>query len=408
MKPRADKPMDGLAQSVGFDLLGEELGADVEASLESALEAGAIFTPAGDPIAIFRESLSRSIRDIETDAKGELFRRFLRDGPYEDIGPVPTDLQDKRLSDNETSTAVAFIHSHMVNAFKGDLAEFLALAPCARLVARLRDEERLPGDARIYVGDAVRVETVQGRGVRKGADIHILSGPNEATGIVEVLGVGEVKSGSVSRRRLREQMKRHLDRAALGLQVEKERRYGPDAIRIGDERRPIKIGVVAGSWRLPRAFRFTEDGGSRHLVVDPEGSPPGDDEIVAVGRDEWRIKLRWSREALASAAYAMTFWYMERVGESIYSQGVPPDWSEMTPAEAGRNAVTMMLYYAILRTEEGTPESQRATALYNTYGFGYALGMNFLDSGRRRRMLWPQDLDEIVTDGKTKCGYTIR
>jgi len=55
----------------------------------------------------------------------------------------------------------------------------------------------------------------------------------------------------------------------------------------------------------------------------------------------------------------------------------------MTPAEAGRNAIKMMLYYAIrpyaLKEGEGTLSEdearvmQKAIALYNTYCFGYAL-----------------------------------
>jgi hypothetical protein len=62
----------------------------------------------------------------------------------------------------------------------------------------------------------------------------------------------------------------------------------------------------------------------------------------------------------------MTFWYMEKIGEVIYSKFVPKGWEEMTPAEAGRNAAKMMLYYAILRCRT-MREEQRAIALYNSY-----------------------------------------
>ena len=112
------------------------------------------------------------------------------------------------------------------------------------------------------------------------------------------------------------------------------------------------------------------------------------------------------QEALAAAAYDMTFWYMEKVGEVIYAQGLPRDWSDMTPAQAGRNAAKMMLYYAILRCR--TPrENQRAIALYNSYGFGYALGMSFRDAHGRRQMLWPEDLDEIIAHGRTNEGCRL-
>jgi len=124
------------------------------------------------------------------------------------------------------------------------------------------------------------------------------------------------------------------------------------------------------------------------------------------GNDEWRITLRWSKEALAEAAYEMTFWYMEKVGELIYSNSRPKGWEKMSAGEAGRNAAKMMLYYALLRCRT-TRDTQRAIALYNTYGFGYALGMNYRNAEGRREMLWPQDLDEIMSDGKTKYGCRL-
>ena len=97
----------------------------------------------------------------------------------------------------------------------------------------------------------------------------------------------------------------------------------------------------------------------------------------------------------------------EKVGEVVYSESVPKGWKEMTPAEAGRNAAKMMLYYAILRCR--TPrENQRAIALYNSYAFGYALGMNYRNADGRREMLWPEDLDEILGNGRTKAGCSIR
>jgi hypothetical protein len=67
----------------------------------------------------------------------------------------------------------------------------------------------------------------------------------------------------------------------------------------------------------------------------------------------------------------------------------------------------MMLYYAILRA--GTwYEEQRAIALYNAYGFGYALGTSFKNENGAREMLWPEDLREILDhDGKTRHGCRL-
>ncbi len=93
--------------------------------------------------------------------------------------------------------------------------------------------------------------------------------------------------------------------------------------------------------------------------------PPDEDSLPSeLNDDPLRIELRWSKEAIAQAAYEMTFWYMEEVGKIIYSatDEMPKDWRYMTPAEAGRNAAKMMLYYAILRCRTAR-ESQRAIAL---------------------------------------------
>jgi hypothetical protein len=143
------------------------------------------------------------------------------------------------------------------------------------------------------------------------------------------------------------------------------------------------------------------------LVSVDSAAPSGqEDQTVPTARNAWRIVLKWSKEALAQAAYDMTFWYMEKVGEFVYRGGVPREWPEMTPAEAGRNGVKMMLYYAILRCRSQRL-SQRAIALYNSYGFGYALGMNFRNKRGVREMLWPEDLKEIAAAGRTEHGCRI-
>ena len=107
----------------------------------------------------------------------------------------------------------------------------------------------------------------------------------------------------------------------------------------------------------------------------------------------------------------------------IYKDGVPPEWSEMSPAEAGYNSAKEKLYHAIrpyavkeaASKEPGNPrltrkevlEMQRAIALYNSYGFGYMLGMNLRNPEGRRERLWPGDLDEILAKGHTEQGCRI-
>jgi len=57
----------------------------------------------------------------------------------------------------------------------------------------------------------------------------------------------------------------------------------------------------------------------RQLVLDPPVPPDEPDHMESPAEDRWHIALRWSKEAIAEAAYEMTFWYMAKVGEVIYT-----------------------------------------------------------------------------------------
>jgi len=86
-----------LVDSVGFDLIGSDLGKDLESSLQIALTGGAIFINGNDPVSIFRRALSASIREIESHPRGRLFQEFLLKGSYEDVGEIPRELVNQRL-----------------------------------------------------------------------------------------------------------------------------------------------------------------------------------------------------------------------------------------------------------------------------------------------------------------------
>ncbi len=399
-----------LAATVGFDLVGSELGRDIESALQTALNAGAVFSIENNPLSIFRHALADSIRNIEMHPRGRLLQDFLLKGPYEDRGEIPGNLVGKRLSDTETASAITFIYSYMVNCFKGAVAELLATKACSILLKQLQQQAELPTSARLYIGDIVGIRRIRGKGFLKGADQHILIGaPNMGDGSnITVAGVSEVKSYICSAGRLRRQLDQHLRRAERGMRVAGVD-YPTGKVHVGSGKkvRPIYITVLPSNWKLPRSFRFENSANSRLLHIDQGAPPQEDDEIKQTGDKEWRITLRWSKEALAAAAFEMTFWYMEKVGEVIYSEFVPDGWEKMTQAEAGRNAAKMMLYYALLRCRTVRDE-QRAIALYNNYGFGYALGMNFKNANGKREMLWPQDLEEISSVGKTKHGCYLR
>jgi hypothetical protein len=412
-----------LAETVDFDFLGEELGHDVNEALSLALQARAVFPKADQPVALFRQAIADAIGQIAGDARWDLFQRFLKHGP-QDV--EETISKPERLSLAETATVISFIWGHMINSFQGAITELLATLPCTRILQTLQQEGRLPRDARLYAGDAVLVARSRDSRYAKGADLHLLvvSGESAASPAIVVLGVGEVKSYFCREEVLQRQLTNHIARAQRGLWI-RGKDYLPEAIHIGlgPRHEVVRIAVLPDRWLLPRGLRWRQEGKVRVPEVVP-GSPPNpSDEIIRVSDTEWRVVLRWSREALAAAAYEMTFWLMSKLGEFIYQDGVPPEWSEMTPAEAGYNAAKEKLYYAIrpyaVKAEESKEpdkpkltrkevlEMQRAIALYNSYCFGYMLGLNFRNPKGHREMLWPQDLDEILATGQNKDGCKI-
>ena len=89
-----------LAASAGFDLVGSELGRDIESALQTALNVGAVFSIGHSPLSIFRQALADSIRNIERHPRGRLLQAFLLKGPYEDRGEIPEHLVGQRLSDS--------------------------------------------------------------------------------------------------------------------------------------------------------------------------------------------------------------------------------------------------------------------------------------------------------------------
>jgi hypothetical protein len=370
----------GLADSTGFELLDPSLARDALASVELGLSNGALFDAGPDPLAIFRQGLRTSIYRIETDQRQfDLFRRFLLDGPYEREGSIPSGLISQRLSDDETAAAIRFIYYRVINTFQGFIAELLAVGPCVRLIQDLQTKGCIPEEARIFVGDSIWSKTRSPSRMAKGADIHILiPDPRHGGRSARLAGLAEVKSYALSQSRLLNQIERHIFRAADGVSVRANNAAsGRLNVFINDKRRIIRIGVVPATWHLPRTFRFEAADGKKRLSVDPPVPPSAKDRIEPIDPRTWRLTLRWSHEALASAAYEMTFWLMGELGKAIYTIERPSPWPKMICEEAGRNAAKMMLYYAIPRCRTAW-ESRRTIALYNAYGFGYALGANLL------------------------------
>jgi hypothetical protein len=257
----------------------------------------------------------------------------------------------------------------------------------------------------LYAGNAVWLRGRSG-GWKKGADAHVLRAVPDRSNLFEQLAVVEVKSYVPALPEVLRQLEGHVARARGGARIENGREPALE-VELQVKQPQLFVLVHPSRWRLPREFWFEEVAGHRVLRSPPVCPPPDAGGVDRVGPDTWRLTLPWSQEAIAASAYALTFWYMGQLGAELYAAGVPREWAEMSAAEAGQNAAKLMLYYAILRCTTKR-EWQRALALYNSYGFGYSLGMNFFDSDGAREMLWAQDLDEIAAHGITEHGCRIR
>ena len=81
-----------ISDTVGFEILGPLLGADVESAIKTALSDGAIFAAGKKPLSILQHELEGSIRSIETHPRGRLFQDYEKAGHLSaDVGPPRPD-----------------------------------------------------------------------------------------------------------------------------------------------------------------------------------------------------------------------------------------------------------------------------------------------------------------------------
>jgi hypothetical protein len=338
---------------------------------------------------VFQSSLDAAIRDIKSHPRGKLFCRLIEFGPHNPGEPKAHTSDGKTLlSDPECGEAVEFIFSHMVNRFKGELAELLALKPCIELFERLRQAATIPPDVGLYWGEVVQERRLVEKSGQtrwgdftKGADGLLARTPS---GEIDVCGVVEVKSMHLPRKKLLSQIDHHISRLQGGVRLSGTRTKPSRAkVRPG----ALRVMVVPSTWRVSREFNWDKcDHGGRKMVFQETPEPATALPPQPLGNGVWKITLNWSQEALEQAAYEMTYRYMAEVGRHVFTgKPMPKGWEGYTPEEAGYNAIKMMLYYMPLRPLSARHE-RLAVRLYNVYGFGYPLGVD------SKEMMWPEDL----------------
>ena len=384
------------------------LASSLHESISSALRCPFVHI-AGDKTVwgVFKQSLDAAIRDIEEHPRGKLFRRLIEYGPHHPDDPESLTSNGKSsLSDPECGMCVQFIFSHMVNRFKGELAELLSIGPCLELVNKHLKKGILPKGIKLYLGDIIkqrrrtraadRRSNVQWGSFVKGADGFIVekrkSLNDKSKHKLNIHGVIEVKSMSLSTNKILAQIKNHISRLNGGLQLG-EMTLSPNQINFS---RILHIIVVPTTWKLSREWKSVKKEQGRTIELPEPSKPPIGTYAEKLQPNLWKIKLAWSQEALNQAAYEMTFWYMSQVGKHIYSKKkLPKEWQDMTPEEAGYNSIKMMLYYFPLRYLSKRQE-RLAIKLYNVYSFGYPLGTDSKD------MLWPEDFPNHIAISPSK------
>ena len=132
------------------------LAASIYTSIQLGIQSKSIHLTGRNAWGVFEYSLNAAIRDIETHPRGKLFRRLLEYGPLNPDDPEkPTSDCETVLSDPECGECVQFIFSHMVNRFKGELAELLAIQPVLGLIEQLRVAGKWSDKVHLYFGETI-------------------------------------------------------------------------------------------------------------------------------------------------------------------------------------------------------------------------------------------------------------
>jgi hypothetical protein len=376
-----------------------KLASSVVLTLNDAIRSQLVeFVKADNAWDIVQASLNSVAFEIAAHKRGPLLQRLLIHGPAAYYDPeMPRSDGMTQLSDPECGLCVEFIFSHMVNRFKGELAELLAIGPVLELVRELTNTGRLPASTRVYWGDSIRerrrIADTEGNllwgSFAKGADGLLVDGCKpigpDRRRISTVWGIVEVKSMLVSTRRVLAQIEQHVGRLHGGLLLQGYERPG-DEIRISGfdgGTQPIRIMVVPSNWRVSRDWKST----STKIILPPYHDPPLANRITETAPGTWKITLAWSVESLAEAAFGLTFWYMAKAGQHLSAHSaLPRHLDRMSPQEAGRNMIKQALYFLVLRPLKPR-ELRRAITLFNVYSFGFSAG---IDSAQA---LSPEDFD---------------
>lgn len=276
-----------------------------------------------------------------------------------------------QVPESEVRWCIEYLYSHVVLKCQGLLAEFLAQQELAAWLSLEVAAHRLGPQVLLASGESLRVARPGSSGTLgdRGPDALLMV---ERDTSLLIVGVVEIKSFPTTFRSVETQFGRHCSRLRHGFRLGK-RTHAEDAIRPGwwDTNRGWQEGRSAEDW--DRVLQV--------LVSPPRrlGSPP-----IECGPVRHRVDLPVCKKPLATTAFTLSVRFLEDIARQAFAAGSP--WPEMSPEEAGTNAVIEALYHILHEDRPGSRHARLvATRLYNVYGFGYAAG------GSTRDMLWVED-----------------
>lgn len=340
---------------------------------------------------LIRAAMAAVGTNLERHPRGGLLRQLI--------------LDDRELSLTEAGALFELIYSHMVNRFKGDLAEILAIGTMADEVDHLVAEGALPLTVRLELSadcaGHTRESWAKGPDAllcATGGDHLAWTGPTDKTSQpagddLVVYAIVEIKSYPLGSAKALAQLASHRERLRKG-------------VRIGQQVWPAAniwfSAKDAGTVVCSPASDSAGIAPASYLVRTPRrlARPPRRSAQLTV------FDLAFDQERLMSAGFMMTEWFSGQLGAAVFRQGTNPT-PEMTPEEAGFNRLKEALYHVLrllrFAWEDATDPADKAkykrwievaSRLYNAYGWG------LVEARRHRGMLWGKvgGADDEVTE----------
>ena len=289
-------------------------------------------------------------------------------------------LQDEReLLDGQIPPLVEYLYSSVVNNFKGEIAELLARTVVRRFARRL-------GFPVTFISgwEIAEPKLDAGRLIwAKGAD-GLLVVDGERLGIAAVI---EIKSYRANPEKMAGQVRTHVNRLRQGLRVDR-RELPPGA---------YDFVLLDGSRGSAAEARPAAEVASLRIRTP---SAPLFEATLTEGLSAV-AELPFTKVELSKAAFAMTEWFLARLGPVVFH--LPDDprpgtvitrWPEDPLEPAGRWATLEAFFHMASRLElyrQRNDSSRTRRALRNTYWLYNAMSWGY-ENARGDQMVWGDDL----------------